>query len=418
MEKNISFYQALDLVSKSNIAPMSVEKVIFSDSLGRVLAQDIVAKIDMPKFPTSSMDGYAFCFEDFPKLLKEGLVLDGDNPAGANFDFSLKPASAIKTFTGSKMPKGSDTILLVEYSVIRDNKVFLSQDAPVTKKGQWVRCIGENYCKGDVLLKKGSAIGAYEIGLLADLNQIFVEVFRKPKVAILTGGSEIIEVGEHRENENVIYSVNNHLLKAMVSLMGGEAILYPIIPDNKEIIRELMSEALRDCDILLSTGGMSMGDYDFTQEVLAELCEVLFKGVRIKPGKPFTYALYHQNGKTKYLLGLPGSPNSAALSFYLFGSVVFARMLGMNYQHQFLKATLTEDVLRNDNRMEFRVCDLEIFNGKYHVGFSKKRAFQSSVINNLCGQSALVVLPENEGNLYSGQEVDIILFRNFLIGGI
>ncbi|MDO7253551.1 molybdopterin molybdotransferase MoeA [Helicobacter cappadocius] len=414
MQKNISFYEAIDFILKSQISLLGREKVVFSDALGRVLAQDIIAKSNMPKFPTSSMDGYAFCFADFPRLLSEGLFLDGDNPAGADVEFSLKPASAIKTFTGSRMPKNSDTILLVEYSVCKEGKVFLSQDAPVIKKGDWVRCVGENYCSGDVLLKRGDFIGAYEIGLLADLNEVFVEVFRKPKVAILTGGSEIIEVGENRDCENMIYSVNNHLLKAMVTSMGGEGILYPIMPDKKETIKELMSEAFRDCDILLSTGGMSMGDYDFTQQAIAELCEVVFKGVRIKPGKPFGYALYHQDQKIKHLLALPGSPNSAALSFYLFGSVVFAKMFGITYEHQVLKAILSEDVIRTDSRMEFRVCDLEIFEGRYYANFSKKRIFQSSVINNLCGKSALVILQENGENLHKGDEVDMIIFKNFL----
>lgn len=413
MKKNISFFEAVDFITHSQILPLGREKVIFSDSLGRVLAQDIIAKSNMPKFATSSMDGYAFCFEDIQKLTTEGLIFQGDNPAGASVE-PLKSSSTIKSFTGSIMPKNSDTILLVEHSFCEGGRVFLSKDAPLPKKGDWVRSVGENYAQGDVLLKRGDIIGAYEIGLLADLNEVFVEVFRKPRVGILSGGSEIIEVGQERTSENAIRSVNNHLLKAMVQVMGGEAFLYPIMPDKKESIKEMMIEAMRDCDMLVSTGGMSMGDYDFTQYVISELSEVIFKGVRMKPGKPVSYALYDQGGVKKPLLGLPGSPNSAAVTFYLLGHLIFARMLGIDYKHQFLKATLSEDISKNDTRMEFRVCDLEIIDGRYYVSFSKKRTLQSSIINNLCGQTALVVLQENTDDLHKGDVVDIVLFRNFL----
>lgn len=413
MNKNISFSEAVDFITHSKISPLGREKVIFSDSLGRVLAQDVIAKSNMPKFPTSSMDGYAFCFEDVQKLAREGLIFQGDNPAGASVE-PLKSNSTIKTFTGSTMPKNSDTILLVEHSFSEGGRVFLSKDAPLPKKGDWVRSVGENYAQGDILLKRGDIIGAYEIGLLADLNEVFVEVFRKPRVGILSGGSEIIEVGQERASENAIRSVNNHLIKAMAESMGAQALLYPIMPDDKESIKEMMIEAMGECDMLVSTGGMSMGDYDFTQQAIFELSEVVFKGVRIKPGKPVSYALYNQGNLKKPLLGLPGSPNSAAVTFYLLGRLIFAMMLGIDYKHQFLKAILSEDVKRSDSRMEFRVCDLEIIEGEYYASFSKKRAFQSSVINNLCGKTALVVLEENGSNLYKGDVVNMLLFRNFL----
>lgn len=417
MKKNISFFEAVDFVIHSQISSLGREKVIFTDSLGRVLAQDIIAKSDMPKFPTSSMDGYAFCFEDVAKLTTDGLIYQGDNPAGANIE-PLKPNNTIKTFTGSTMPKNSDTILLVEHSCYKDGRVFLSQDACLPQKGAWVRPVGQNYAKGDVLLKKGDVIGPYEIGLLADLNEVFVEVFKKPRVGILTGGSEIIEVGEEKTSPYSIRSVNNHLLKAMAESMGAEAFLYPIMPDDKESIKAMMLEAMSGCDVLVSTGGMSMGDYDFTQDVISELSEVVFKGVKIKPGKPLSYALYNQGNLKRPLLGLPGSPNSAAVTFYLMGSLVLAMMMGRDYQHQFLKAILSEDVKRsggnNDGRMEFRVCDIEIIEGKYYASFSKKRAFQSSVINNLCGKTALVVLEENGGDLHKGDVVDMLLLTNFL----
>ncbi|PAF51537.1 molybdopterin molybdotransferase MoeA [Helicobacter sp. 13S00477-4] len=413
MLKNISFYEAIQIIQDMPIDSLSREKIIFQSALGRVLADNVVAKVNMPVFCTSSMDGFAFNYNDLKVLQTEGLVLEGDNPAGEEKNFEISPKSTIKTFTGSKMPKNSDTILLVESAIVKDNKVFLDPKAKMPKKGDWVRQIGENYIKGEILLQKGIRIGPYEIGLLADANEVFVEVFRKPKVGILTGGAEILEVGEVSEGKNFVRSVNNHLLNAMVYSMGGEAILYPIMPDDRKTIVEMMSEAFLDCDILLTTGGMSMGDYDFTQQAMEEICEVVFKGVRMKPGKPVAYGIYDNKIQKRHLLALPGFPNSAAITFYLFGSILFSKMFQKTYKHQFLKATLRDDILRNDSRVEFRVCDVEIIEGRYEVSFSSKKILQSSVINNLCGDSALVILEENGKNISKGSEVEILLFKNF-----
>ncbi|PAF46407.1 hypothetical protein BKH41_09205 [Helicobacter sp. 12S02232-10] len=414
MHKHISFYEALQILQDVPINAIGKEKIVFSDALGRTLGEDIVAEENMPKFPTSSMDGYAFRYEDIDLLYSEGLILQGDNPAGDERELELNPKMAIKTFTGSRMPKNSDTLIIVESVFCKDGRIFLNPQVTSPKKGDWVRQIGENYAKGDMLLQKGTLISPYEIGLLADLNRVFIEVFRKPRVGILSGGAEIVEVGQEVKVKNCVRSVNNHLLKAMVASMGGEGILYPIMPDDKEKIVAMMSQAFLDCDILLTTGGMSMGDYDFTQEAMAQICEIIFKGVRIKPGKPISYALYHYGAQKKPLLALAGFPNSAAITFYLFGSVIFAKMFQKSYQHHFIKAFLKEDILRTDSRMEFRVCDLEVKEGRYEVSFSSKRVLQSSVVNNLCGNSGLVALEENGGALRKGDEVEVLLFKNFL----
>lgn len=411
--KNISFLEAMALIEEAEIKPLGKEKIVFSDSLNRVLAQDIIAEHNMPKSCTSAMDGYAFNYDDFEKLKGEGLEILGDNPAGAEKLMCLNSQSTIKTFTGSVMPLNSDTILIVEHAKIFRNRLFLDLQAPVPKRGDWVRKIGENYSEGDVLLKVGTRIGMYEIGLFAELNKVFVQVVRRPRVGIFSGGSEIIEVGEEKQSVNAIYSANNHILKAMVEVLGGEGVLYPLMPDNTKVIEKMLLAGFKDCDLLLSTGGMSKGDYDFTQQIISKICCIVFQGVRIKPGKPLAYATYKTNDCQKYLLGLPGFPNSAVIGFYFFGSILISKMLGIKHKHKTLKATLKEKITRIDSRMEFRACDLDIIDGRYEVSFFHKRTLQSSVINNLCGESALLVLEENGDDLEVGEEVNIILFRNF-----
>lgn len=410
MKTYISFYEALEIIQNFDIPKIGTEKIFFGNALNRVLSEDIIAKQPMPRFYTSSMDGYAFCYDDLEVLQSEGLKINGDNPAGLKDFLVLEPKTCIKTFTGSRMPKNSDSIVIIENIDERNGRIFLKNPQISIQKGDWVRKIGENYQQGEVLLKKGQKISAYEIGLLADLNKVFIEVFRKPKIGILSGGNEIIEVGESSENENIVRSVNNHLLKALVESLGGEGVLYPMMSDDKTEIKRMFENAFKDCDMLLSTGGMSKGDYDFTQEVMQDLCKMEFKGVRIKPGKPVAFGKY----KDKFLLALPGNPNSAAITFYLFGYILFYKMLGVSYKHIFLKAVLEEKIIKKDSRMEFRVCDLHIKEGEYYVGFSDKKVLQSSVVNNLCQKSALCILPEGEIELKRNDKIEILLFKEFI----
>lgn len=409
MKTNISYQESIEILNSIPIQPKSIEKIPFSQALGRILAEDIIAEENMPKHPTSAMDGYALNYEDIPLLFGKGVRVLSVNKAGESEERICERGGCIKTFTGAKIPTNCDTLALVEEVREENGKLYALEGASF-QKGKWIRAVGENYAKGEILLKKGSKITPFEIGLLAELNCVYVCVYLKPRVAILSGGDEIIEVGE-RERENAIRSVNNHLLQALCSSMGAEGRIYPLLADNKEQIAKQVKEALRDCDVLITTGGASKGDFDYTQEVIKEACEMQFKGVRMKPGKPVGFGITKEG---QYVFTLPGFPNSSAVTFMLFTRLVLGKLLGTNPTLEPLKARLTQTIKRADSRMEFRICNLRVQNGIYEVGFWDKKTLQSSVVNNFCSKSALMILEENGAELQEGEMVEVLLLDSLI----
>ncbi|WP_104761404.1 molybdopterin molybdotransferase MoeA [Helicobacter cetorum] len=366
----ISFEEALRIVRQAHITPLGKEKIIFSQALDRTLATDIVAPFDNPKYDVSSMDAYAFSSKDTQILITEGLELfPSDNPVENSMELALKKGCAIKTFTGARMPKNSDSLLIVEHAEVKNNKLFVKKGANLPKPNDFVRKMGQNYFQNDKLFAKGQEISAYGIGLLASLNQVFVEVMKKPRVAILSTGNELIEVGAETQNPNAIRSSNNHLLKALVESMGGIGVLCELMGDDLSAIKKSMQEALLENDMLITTGGMSMGDYDFVQVALEEMCEMQFKKARIKPGKPIAFALYKHYNITKPILALPGNPDASLMTFYLFGKIIFNHLLNRGNQEDLpiMQAILEDEIMRKDTRLEFRFCSLKLKEGTWHA---------------------------------------------------
>lgn len=407
----VSYEQALKIIQDLPIKPLGTQQVHFKNVLHRICAQDICAPYNVPAYPTAAMDGYAIHFDDIPMLLQEGLKILPPNKAGNPTRPTLQRGYAIKTFTGSIMPLNADTLIIVEHITLQDNRIFLNVPKEQVQKSQWIRQVGDNYKEGEILLHKGDKIGAFEIGLLAELNCNFIQVYQKVRVGILCVGDEIIEVGEINPHSNVVRSVNTHLLESLLLEMQQEPIVYPIVKDDKALIKAAYEKALEECDMLITTGGMSMGDYDYTQEVMKELTQIHFKGVRLKPGKPVTFGTFAKKGT--FVLGLPGFPNSSAVTFLLFGLPILARLQSRVYKPMLLQAKLLEDVYRTDSRMEFRACEIINDNGILGVKFSAKKSLQSSMINNLTHNTALALLAENGSNLQAGEQIQIMLLNEF-----
>lgn len=405
MNKYVTFNEALKLIKEVKITKLGAEKVFINQSIGRILYNDIKAKDDMPKFDTSNMDGYAFCYDDLEKLKSDGLILDSINKAGNECDCEVKRGFCIKTFTGSKISKNADSLAIVEQVELADNKVLLKQNENV-KKGQWIRKKGENYNKNDILLPKESCISPLDIGILAQNNNVFVEVYKKPKVGILTGGDEILEIGEIPKNDNYIYSSNNHILNAIVSSLGCDGSIYPILEDSQKTIKDAIKEALSHNDIVITTGGMSKGDFDFTKNIIKEFGDSVFESVQIKPGKVISYINCNKN---KHIIALPGNPISCVVSFLLFGRLIVAKMLGIEPKIPIHKAKLIDDIENIDkNRMEFALANLSTKDGLYEVRLKPNR--QSYMINDINGAMILI----DKKPIKKGDLVDIILLDKLL----
>lgn len=391
----------LDLLKVNSSAK---ERVPLSSSLGRVLASDIVAKYNDPQFPTASMDGYAIKYADQDL---DFISILGDNPAGHDEVRVIKSGECIKTFTGSKMPLGANTLIQIENVSVNGEKISIDERV---KLGSSVRPIAEGYKAGSTLIKKGVKIGFAEIGVMAGLNCVMVEVALRPRVAVISTGSEILDLGEESDNPAQIRSSNNYTIAALFEQAGAEVIQLGTVGDDKDSIMNTFDTALNSCDILISTGGVSVGDYDFVKDIVPRLgADVVFKGVAIKPGRHVMVA----QKENSFVLALPGFAYSSAVTSILYGLPLVSKMLGREMPYKMVEAILTENFTKRSKNTEFTACNIIIEDGQYHVNFDGKKVGSSAILTNLLNNSALMVTGEEDGNLEAGTHVNVILLENF-----
>ncbi|CAM3570784.1 molybdopterin molybdotransferase MoeA [Helicobacter sp. UBA3407] len=380
MKVKIDYAQAREILESQTIGALGVERVFLYEALGRILARDVVAIQDMPQSARSNMDGYAINSKFLQENATQEFKILGENPAGNAQDsvLPLHQPFAIKTFTGAEIPQNADILAPIEQVKVESETLRLLE---IPKVGQYICQKGANYRKGEKLISKGVRLNANHIGLLASLNCVFVEVFTRAKVGILVSGNELLELGESAKNGANIYNTNGHLLVAKVLENGGIPKLYPILKDTKEQVEECVNLALSECDLILSSGGASVGDYDFIAAICKEReNEMVFKGVKIKPGQHISYA--HFGGKQFF--GLPGFPNSTLVTFELFAKEILWRLNGGYFVPITLEILLQENVSKTDSRLEFRVCNVRNVGGKWKIDFEGKKDFQSAILNNFC----------------------------------
>ena len=399
----ISYEESMKILNSLDFEPVGAEKLFLTQTLGRVLAQDIVAKENNPEFPTSAMDGYAIRFED-QKMKRLKIV--AKNPAGSEVEEEVKEGVCIKTFTGSLMPKGSDTLIPIENVEVKGDEIVIKE--PVTR-GFSVRPIGENYKKDEILIKKGSLISFAEIGIMGSLNIVMPKVYQKPKVAILSTGSEVLEIGQERQNSAQIRSSNSYTLEALVRLHGAEPVQLGAVKDDKESITKALKEALNSADMVVTTGGVSVGDYDYVKDVIKEEigAEVAFKGVIIKPGQ---HVMVAKKGN-KAILGLPGFAYSSTVTFLIYALPILYKLKGTHYEQKIVKATLKENFKKRSKKTEFTVCNLRLQDGEYFVDFKGKREGTSAILTNMIGDVGLIMTSEHEGDKEVGEKVDVWLIK-------
>ena len=380
------------------------ENVALSSSIGRVLAEDIVAEFNDPQFPTASMDGYAVLHAD---LDNESLIILGDNPAGHDETRTITSGECIKTFTGSMMPNGADTLIQIENVSVQDGKIVINEKVEL---GNAVRPIGEGYKAQDTLIKKGTKIGFAQIGVMAGLNKVMVKVAVRPRVAVISTGSEILDLGVNSDNPAQIRSSNNYTLAALFEQAGAEVIQLGTVGDDKDGIMKTFQNALNSADILVSTGGVSVGDYDFVKDIVPRLgAEVVYKGVAIKPGKHILVA----QKESKFVLALPGFAYSSTVTAILYVLPLLAKMLGKKQAYKTVEAKLSEPFKKRSKLTEFTACNVTVEDGEYFVNFDGKKVGSSAILTNMLDNSALMVTGEDDGNLEDGTFVNVILLDTF-----
>ncbi|MEY3002440.1 MAG: hypothetical protein RLZZ428_815 [Pseudomonadota bacterium] len=398
----IHFDESIQILKDLKIDNYRTKSLYIVDALGYVLAEDIVADHNSPAFPTSAMDGYAIIHED---MTLGNLKIASINPAGSALKDEVIGGTCIKTFTGSLMPHGADTLIPIENVQVKGDEILIKEEVP---QGFAVREVGENYTKGQKLIAKGTKIDFPHIGVMASLNIANILVYEKPIVAILSTGSELLALGEKQTNDAQIRSSNNYILQAMVNKYDGIPLQMGCIKDDKESITNALKEALSKSDIVVTTGGVSVGDFDFVKDVIYELgCQVVFQGVRVKPGQHVMVA----RKEDKFIIGLPGFAYSSTVTALLYLVPLIEKIQQGKSTLRQVKAKLKEPFVKRAKKAEFTACNATLLQGEYYVDFKEKKVGSSAILTNMLGDIALLVTSEEDQSKSVGDEVTVLLFN-------
>ncbi|MDT7041355.1 gephyrin-like molybdotransferase Glp [Candidatus Nitronereus thalassa] len=329
---------------------LGCEKVSLLEAIGRVLGEDIIAPRDNPPWNNSAMDGFAVRWDDIKKeheITKPAeLKIIEDVAAGAVATKSVGPGEAIRIMTGAPVPDGADTVVRVEYTEPSETSVRIFQPEP---KGMNIRPKGEDVKEGECIISKGTQLGPGEIGMLAILAKSFVLVHQRPRVAILSTGDELADLDE-KFDENKIVNSNSYGIAAGVQEAGGIPVLLGIAKDTPESLKEKISQGL-GCDIIVLSGGVSMGDYDFTKVVFGELgADMHFWKLAIRPGQPLAFGKI----QGKLAFGLPGNPVSSMVTFEQLVRVAMMKMGGHRQLYRpTVNAVFKEKFSKHPDRRHF-----------------------------------------------------------------
>ncbi|MEW5945302.1 MAG: gephyrin-like molybdotransferase Glp [bacterium] len=403
-EPMISVDEALRIVLE-NVPRLGVEEVDLLNCVGRVLAEDCAADVDIPLVASSAMDGYAVCSafvekarEDDPVRLKT----IGSVPAGRSMERGIAEGEAARVMTGAPIPPGADAVVMIEYTEAGEGTVAVKR--PV-KPGENVRPAGEDVRAGSAVLRAGRRLTPADAGMLASCGRTAVRVSRKPVVGIISTGDEVVLPGEP-VRPGLVRNSNSYTLFGLVLEAGGEPVFYGTLPDVEERLLGAFREAAARCDAVLTAGGVSVGDYDLVRDVLAGSGDVLFRKVLMKPGKTTTMAYF--DGVPFF--GLPGYPVSCMIAFELFVRPALARMTGCSETGwKKAKAVMEEDFRPGDGRRNFIRGVYRFENERLFVRSTGSQGF--GVLSSMVLANCLIIVPEGAHPVRSADLVDVILLR-------
>jgi molybdopterin molybdotransferase len=394
------FEKALDLILQH--APrLDVETAVFHEALGQVLVEDVYATESLPPFQASAMDGFAVIADD-PAEWREVI---GNQWAGPAATLAVSPGRAIRITTGAPLPPGADTVVPVEYAEETGGQVCFDR---TVKPGDNVRPVGEDIAAGQLVLPAGAVIGPAEIGLLASMNRLHMSVYRRPVVAVLSTGNEIVEPGAAIVPGQICDS-NRYTIMSSVAQAGGIPLSLGIVPDEEAALRRAFRQGLAQADVLISSGGVSMGERDLSRALIEEWGTVHFGQVKQKPGRPTVFATVDRPEfpQRRLIFGLPGFPVASLLSFENLVRPALRHMAGHTRLFRpTIKARLTHPIRRKGNRIEFQRARLERRDGEWHATVTGLQT--SGRLLSLAGANALLRLPIGAKHLKPGEVVTAI----------
>lgn len=403
--------EALDRLTQS-VQPISeTEKVSLEACLGRVLSETIVSPINVPSHDNSAMDGYALRLKDLDN--NDTLPLAGQSFAGHPFQGKLPSGHCIRIMTGASVPKDTDTVIMQEQTEAIAETINSKSSIRFLKKpekeGNNVRRAGEDIAEGQQVLVKGRRLKPQDIGLLASLGIALVPVFRQLTVAVFSTGDELRLPGEQL-GEGDIYDSNRFVVKAMLNKMDIQIIDLGRIPDDKDKLRSAFQQADKQADAVITSGGVSVGEADYTKGILDELGETGFWKLAIKPGKPFAFGKLPNS----YFFGLPGNPVSATVTFQQLAAPALRHMMNQSPESRVELSLKNDSALKKKpGRRDFQRGVLtQNPDGELEVCSTGSQG--SGILSSMSQSDCYIVLPEEQGNVAAGEQVRVQLFDELL----
>jgi len=413
----ISVEEALErILSYVDVLPPEEKPIL--EALGQVLAEDVIAGFDIPPLDNTAMDGYAVRAADTAGASAEAPVqmqVIGEVAAGYLFDGAVAPGTAVRIMTGAPVPAGADAIVPFEETDEPFEKApagtqRLQATVRVFKearRGANIRRAAEDVRSGQLVVGRGTVLRPSEVGVLASLGKATVKVIRRPLVAVLSTGDELVEVGQPRP-EGRIYDSNAYSVGALISRYGGVARQLGIARDTVEALTAKIKEGL-DADMLITSAGVSKGDYDIVKDVLAREGEVAFWTVAMKPGKPLAFGCFHSGRRRIPHIGLPGNPVSSMVAFELFGRPAMMKMMGKtDWRRPTVRAVAEERIVnRDDPRVFYARCIVTERDGRYYASLTGPQG--SGMLTSMVYANALTVIPAEVDEVQPGEEIDVIM---------
>jgi len=382
------------------ISPIQgMEKISLRAALDRVLAADVHSDVDVPSRINSAMDGYALHGSDLPGKGRRELPIVGTVFAGKPLKQPVVPGTCVRIMTGGVLPDGTDTVVIQERTERHGDIIRIGTE---TRPGDNVRQAGEDIAKGDKILNRGTRLTPADLGLIASLGIGEVMVARKPRVAFFSTGDELQSIGETLQEGNV-YDSNRYTLHGMLTRLGAEIIDMGVIRDVKADLEKAFSEAATYADVVITSGGVSVGEADYVKEILAKLGEVNFWKVAIKPGRPLAFGKL----KNAWFFGLPGNPVSVMVTFYQFVQPAIHKLMTRQYiEPMTARATCQSRLKKRPGRVEYQRGILEQ-DGSGRLVVHKTGAQGSGILSSMSQANCFIILPMDCDGVQPGTEVEV-----------
>ena len=394
----------------SQIAVLDDESVPLTQTLGRALSHEVKATQLLPPFDNSAMDGYAVRAQDTqgaaldsPSVLPIQAVIAAGHPA----EQPLKPGHAMRIFTGAPIPQNADSVVIQENTSTAGDQVKILEPAQAHAH---IRCAGEDVQPGQTVFQQGQIIGPGDIAMLVAQGQTNASVIKKPKVAIVPTGDELVEAGKPIGPGQIANS-NGIMLQTMCLELGMEPLLLPIVRDQQQALSQALVDASKNADLILTIGGVSVGDFDHVLSSIQENGAIDFWKVAIKPGKPLAFGHIAQTP----IIGLPGNPASAFVCFELFARPALLKLAGRpSHRHLVVEAKLTKTIKRNKTREQFLRARLHRDGSQYSVDTASTQG--SGQLSSMVNINALAQIPSGIGTIDAGQNVFVIALDRYFQG--